>query len=193
MRLVVLISGRGSNLEAVLNKFGTDPLSSIYVAAVVSDNPEAYGLEIAKSFSAPTAVVEKSKSESRTEYYKRLYQVVNEFSPDLVVLAGFMRVLTSDFISPFYPKIINIHPSLLPKYKGLAAQAQALEAGEKIAGCTVHVVTPEIDSGKILGQKTVEVLADDTVQSLSQRILEQEHKLLSEVIEKIYSSELALT
>ncbi len=160
---------------------------------MVSDKPSAPGLQLALEAGIPTAVVlRRPKEISNAEFNRALAAAVEEAAPDLVVLAGFMRVLTGDFISRFYDRIINIHPSLLPAFPGLSAQRQALEAGVKIAGCTVHVALEEIDSGPILGQASVPVLIGDTEESLSERILKQEHVLLPAVVKALVAGKIKI-
>jgi phosphoribosylglycinamide formyltransferase-1 len=184
-KLVVLISGRGSNMEALAKTIKVEQLP-IQIALVLSDQAQAKGLEIAKNYNLPTALLERRPKEiSAEEYANLLVQKVREAEPDLIVLAGFMRILHPIFIQAFEGKIINIHPSLLPDFKGLHAQRQALEAGVKEAGCTVHLVTEELDAGEILGQTTVPVFTDDTEESLSARILVEEHKLLPKVVKEL--------
>ena len=191
-RLVVLLSGRGSNFSA-LNRAVSSGDVPAHIAKVVSDKPSAGGLQIAREAGIPTAVVERRPKEvSIADYNRALAAEVEAASPDLVVLAGFMRVLTSEFISRFRDRIINIHPSLLPAFPGLNAQRQALEARVKISGCTVHVALEEIDSGPILGQSSVPVLAGDTEEMLSERILKQEHKLLPAVVRALATGALRI-
>jgi phosphoribosylglycinamide formyltransferase 1 len=184
-RVVVLISGRGSNLEALVRsiKVWKEPIK---IVAVVSDKSSAGGLEFARSEGVPTVVVPRlSKERSSQEFNTALADAVESFAPDLIVLAGFMRVVLPEFISRFPNKIINIHPALLPSFRGLHGQAQALAAGVKFAGCTVHYVTPEVDAGPIIAQAVVPVMPEDTEETLSARILKKEHQLLPMVVRAI--------
>ena len=190
--IVLLISGRGSNMEALIKRINEKHLP-IKIAAVISDKASAPGLAIAHNHNIPTVIVPRqSQTKSNEEFNQLLIDAVKGFHPELIVLAGFMRVLAANFISTFKNKIINIHPSLLPSFPGLAAQEQALNAGVKVTGCTVHYVNNDVDAGPIIAQTAVPVLADDTVESLQKRILEQEHQLLPAVVEAIASGGIKL-
>ncbi len=192
-RIVVLASGRGSNLEQLLERFCT-PGSPVQIAAVVSDNPLSKALKLARergsNFGVAAIAVDRQQftqqstgqPTGRADYDRALVDAVAAQAPDLIVLAGYMRLLDASFIKRFHRKIINIHPSLLPAFKGLNAQQQALAAGVRIAGCTVHFVDVEVDSGPIIAQGAVPVLSDDSVESLSDRILAVEHQLLPAVV-----------
>lgn len=185
-RIVVLISGRGSNLEALLQAIEQVSPPWGQVAAVVSDKRHALGLEHARKRDIETLVVpRRAKERSNQEFQRQLAQEVERFQPDLIVLAGFMRILTAEFVSRFPGRIINIHPSLLPNFRGLHAQQQALDAGAAESGCTVHYVVPEVDAGPIIGQRSVPVLPEDTEDTLSARILKEEHQLLPRVVKEI--------
>lgn len=184
-RIVVLISGRGSNLEALVRsiKLWKEPIE---VAAVVSDKSSAGGLKFAESEGIPTVVVPRlAKERSSEDFNTALADAVEAFTPDLVVLAGFMRIVLPQFISRFPNKIINIHPALLPSFRGLHGQAQALAAGVKLAGCTVHYVIPDVDAGPIIAQAAVPVMPEDSEETLSTRILKREHQLLPAVVHAI--------
>lgn len=186
-RIVVLLSGRGSNFkalaEALDKNHGPSSESPAEIVLVVSDKSDAAGLEIAASRNIPTAVVKREpKKRTNEQFNTALAERVAEVKPDLVVLAGFMRVLTAEFIAAFPERIINIHPSLLPAFRGLNAAAQALESGVKVAGCSVHLVVVEVDAGRILAQAAVPVLPDDDEQRLAARILNEEHRVLPEVV-----------
>lgn len=192
LRVAVLLSGRGSNFSALLDAIARDALP-VEIVLVLSDQPSAAGLELARSRKLDTAVVRRRPNDrTNEEFNAELAQVLEKASPDLVVLAGFMRVLTNDLIGAFPGRIINIHPSLLPSFKGLSAQRQALEAGVQLAGCSVHVVVEELDSGPILAQAAVPVLPGDTEETLSARILRQEHRILPAVVAAIARGELIL-
>ena len=179
-RLGILLSGRGSNFEAIAGNVARGALPA-KIAVVVSNRPEAPGLNRASQLGLP-AICLPSKGVPREQYDLRLAQEVKRWKVDLVCLAGFMRLLTPAFISQFPQAILNIHPSLLPAFPGLNAQAQALAHGVKITGCTVHFVNEHLDAGPIVAQAAVPVLAEDTVDSLSARILGEEHRLYSEAI-----------
>lgn len=184
-KLIILISGRGSNMEAVLEHISRHQLP-VDVAAVISDQPNAAGLKTAKRLGIQTSVLERRPKElSRQQYDAELTAVAQSYEPDLVLLAGFMRVIGPQFIAAFPQRIINIHPSLLPSFRGLHAQRQALAAGVKFAGCTVHIVVEEVDAGPVLAQAVVPVLTEDTEETLAARILAQEHQILPAVIEAI--------
>lgn len=179
-RLGVLISGRGSNLEAIADNVaaGTIPAE---IAVVISNRAEARGLEAARRRGL-NAVVIPSKGLDREVYDRMLLEELRKRNVDLVCLAGFMRLLSATFIRAFPNRILNIHPSLLPAFPGLDAQHQALEHGVKISGCTVHFVDEYLDAGPIILQAAVPVLDDDTVETLSGRILAEEHRIYSEAI-----------
>lgn len=169
--VVVLISGRGSNMEALLK--ADAPLS-----AVLSNRADAGGLEIARRHGVRTDVVSHREFPDREAFDATLADRIDALSPDLVVLAGFMRILTAGFVRHYEGRLINIHPSLLPAFTGLDTHRRALEAGVRVHGCTVHYVTEELDRGPIIAQAAVPVLDDDTEASLAARVLEQEHRLL---------------
>ena len=175
--IVVLISGSGSNLQAIINSEVAN------IQAVISNKSDAYGLKRAKKANLKTHIIEH-KNLSREDFDKKLIVVIKTYQPDLIVLAGFMRILTTEFIEVFKNKIINIHPSLLPKFKGLNTHQRAIDAGEKEHGVTVHLVSNELDSGKILAQKKVPIDSNDTAETLAKKVLQQEHIIYSEVIAK---------
>ena len=189
-RLAVLLSGKGSNFRALAEAIRRDSLP-IDVVLVISDQSQAAGLKSAEDLGIATTVVRRlPKERSNAEFNSALAEALSEKNPDLIVLAGFMRVLTPELISKFPGRIINIHPSLLPSFKGLHGQRQALDAGVKFSGCTVHVVVEELDSGPILAQAVVPVLAGDTEETLTARILREEHKLLPAVVRALVSGEI---
>lgn len=189
--IIVLASGRGSNFKAIAEYIEKNKLS-IQITKLITDNSKAPALSIASSLDIKNQTISPSSFKSKSAFFESLTKECLKEGPDLVVLAGFMRVLNSHFINAFSGKIINIHPSLLPSFPGLNPQEQALNAGVKFSGCTVHLVNEKIDSGKILAQAVVPVLENDTVETLEMRILAEEHKLLPEVIEKIASNKIAL-
>lgn len=181
MRLGILISGRGSNFEAIANSIARRKLDA-EIAIVISNRADAGGLDIARERGIPMRVIE-SRGMERETYDKLVIDELRMHDVDLICLAGFMRLLSASFIQAFPNRVLNIHPSLLPAFPGLDAQRQALEHGVKITGCTVHVVDEFLDSGPILIQSAVPVLDADTVESLSARILAQEHVIYSKAIQ----------
>ena len=172
--IVLLISGRGSNMEAIVNACAQEGWPA-RIAAVISNKATAGGLAFAAERGIPTAVVDHKQFDSREAFDAELARVIDGFAPDVVVLAGFMRILTEGFVRHFAGRLVNIHPSLLPAFPGLHTHQRALEAGCKAAGATVHLVTPELDHGPIILQAVVPVQADDTEDALSARVLAQEH------------------
>jgi len=186
--VVILISGRGSNLRAIL-----DAGLPARIAAVISNNPNAAGLEFARAAGIPTQVVDHRGHASREDFDRLLMQAIDAHAPDLVVLAGFMRVLTAGFVQHYGGRMINIHPSLLPAFPGLNTHQKAIEAGVRIHGCTVHFVTPTVDHGPIIAQAAVPVNPDDTPQTLAERVLEQEHKLFPAAIRWFLEGRLSVT
>jgi phosphoribosylglycinamide formyltransferase-1 len=177
-RIVVLISGRGSNMEALVNA----RLPAGHVVAVLSNVPGAAGLGIAESHGIATAVLDHRGYPARPAFDAALADEVDRHRPDLVLLAGFMRVLTNAFVARYAGRILNIHPSLLPAFPGLHTHRRALEAGVRIHGCTVHFVTPNLDHGPIVIQAAVPVLADDAEDTLAARVLEQEHRIYPQAV-----------
>ena len=180
-RLGVLLSGRGSNFVAIADAIATGALPGCEIAVVIANIADAPGLQAASTRGIP-AVTHVSKGVPREEHDRRMLQTLREHGIHCVILAGYMRVLTPVFIAAFPQRILNIHPSLLPKFPGLHAQRQALQAGETVAGCTVHLVDEQVDHGAILLQRRVPVLPGDDEASLSARILEQEHIAYPEAI-----------
>jgi len=179
-RLAILLSGRGSNFEAIANNVASGAIEAS-IAVVISNRPEARGLEIARQRGLDTLVL-PSKGMDREAYDRRLIDGLRPFQPDLICLAGFMRLLSAAFIREFPNRILNIHPSLLPAFSGLDAQHQALAYGVRVSGCTVHFVDEYLDAGPILLQAAVPVHDRDTEESLSARILKEEHRIYSEAI-----------
>ena len=172
MKAVVLISGRGSNMQALL-----EAGLPVEFACVISNKPDAAGLRVAAEHGIPTTVIDHRLHTDRVGFDTALTEEIERHQPDLVVLAGFMRVLTDAFVRRYENRLINIHPALLPAFPGLNTHARAIAAGVKLHGCTVHFVTPEVDSGPIIAQAAVPVLADDTPATLAARVLRQEHRL----------------
>ena len=184
-RLGILLSGRGSNFEAIAESIAQGRLDA-EIAVVVANRPEARGLERARELGL-RAVCIPSKGVERQEYDRRVVEVLRQHDVELVCLAGFMRLLSGYFIREFPMRILNIHPSLLPACPGLDAQHQALAHGVKYSGCTVHFVDEDLDSGPIVVQAVVPVLDEDTAETLSARILKEEHRIYSEAIRVVLS------
>ncbi|MFW9786436.1 MAG: phosphoribosylglycinamide formyltransferase [Candidatus Thorarchaeota archaeon] len=176
-RIGVLISGRGSNLQALIDAQARGELGG-EIVIVLSNKSNALGLERARKAGIPTEVVTKNLHPDREKFDRYVMQVLDEYKVELVVLAGFMRILSDIFVKSYTNKIINVHPSLLPSFKGVKAQWQAIEHGVKIAGCSTHFVTSEMDDGPVILQKSVPVFEDDTGDSLASRILPLEHSIL---------------
>jgi len=191
LRLVVLISGKGSNLGAIAEAIDAGRCDA-KIALVVSDRPDAAGLDIARSRGIETQTLPFEKGIDREAYSAALADLVAQGAPDLVVLAGFMRIVGKSFIHRFSGRMINIHPSLLPAFRGPDGVGDALEAGVKITGCTVHLVDEGVDTGRILAQAAVPVLPDDDRASLHARIQRAEHQLLPEVIHAIANARMRL-
>lgn len=184
-RVAVLISGRGSNLRALVE-------AGAPVSAVISNRPGAAGLDFAASHGIATAVVDHTAFASREAFDAALARSVDAHAPDLVVLAGFMRVLTAGFVQRYAGRLLNIHPSLLPAFPGLDTHARAIESGVKLHGCTVHFVTEALDHGPIVAQAAVPVLDTDTPDTLAARVLRQEHRLLPAAVRWFLEGRLAV-
>ncbi|WAC43814.1 phosphoribosylglycinamide formyltransferase [Pseudomonas sp. SL4(2022)] len=172
--VVVLISGSGSNLQALIDSIAHDG-NPARIAAVISNRADAYGLERATQAGIATAVLDHKQFDGREAFDAALVEAIDAFDPQLVVLAGFMRILTPAFVSHYTGRLLNIHPSLLPKHKGLHTHQRALEAGDSEHGCSVHFVSEELDGGPLVVQAVVPVQSDDSPTSLAQRVHEQEH------------------
>lgn len=188
--IVILISGRGSNMEAIVRTAQQENWQSnpgIRIAAVISNRPDAAGLNFAKGQGIPTAVIDHKAYASREAFDAALRDGIEYYAPDLVVLAGFMRVLTPNFVQYYAGRLINIHPSLLPAFPGLHTHQRALDAGVKEHGATVHLVTAELDHGPILSQATVPVLAGDTESTLAARVLVEEHRIYPRVVREFFT------
>ncbi len=175
-RVAVLISGRGSNMAALIAA-AKDPAYPAEICGVVSDNPDAAGLATASANGIACKVVARRDFADKQAHDAAIDAALNSFKAEIVALAGYMRLLTPTFVSKWQGRMINIHPALLPSFKGLDTHRRALEAGCRIHGCTVHFVTPEMDDGPIIAQAAVPVLFDDTEESLASRVLKLEHKL----------------
>ena len=175
-KVVLLISGSGSNMTKIVDQLRTEQVA-VDFALVLSNQPDAAGLQKAEERAIPTRVLSHKEFATREEYDAALIQTLDEYEPDLIVLAGFMRVLSERFVRHYEHRILNIHPALLPKFKGLNTHARALEAGEREHGATVHFIDENLDEGFNIIQAVVPVLAEDTAASLQQRVLEQEHTI----------------
>lgn len=195
LKLAILISGRGSNLRSILQAIKTRTLIGTNAKVVISNNPQARGIAVAKQFNIATEILSPSGLRGWS-YDKRLVSILEKYdvspSNGLVCLAGYMRVLSPEFVAKYKMRIINVHPSLLPAFPGLHAQKQALEYGVKVSGCTIHFVDEKVDSGSILLQRSVRVLDSDSEETLSKRILAQEHKLYPQAIRLIAERKVTL-
>ena len=182
MRVVCLISGGGTNLQALIDWQTKGLLGDAMIVGVISNVASAYGLEGAKRASIPTSVLSHRDYADRLLFDQALRSLIDGYDPDMVVLAGFMRILTAEFVTHYHRRLINIHPSLLPKYKGLDTHRRALDAGDTVAGATVHWVTEALDAGDIIQQVVVPIVANDSEERLKVRVLEAEHTLYPSVI-----------
>jgi phosphoribosylglycinamide formyltransferase 1 len=189
-RIGILISGRGSNMIALADAVSNQRIPHAEVAIVISDKPHAAGLEAAKERGIETLVIER-RGRARGEHDREIVAALKVRDVDLVCLAGYMRVLSREFIDAYRGRILNIHPSLLPSFPGLDAQRQALEAGVKKSGCTVHFVDETLDGGPIIAQRVVPVFENDSVESLSARILIEEHRLYAEAVGRVLQHSVA--
>ena len=188
--IVILISGQGSNMAAILHAAQQEDWPGRHharVAAVISNRPDAEGLKLAQQLDVPTAVVDHRTFESRQAFDVALAQAIDVYTPALLALAGFMRILSADFVGRYAGRLVNIHPSLLPAFTGLHTHQRAIDAGCCVAGATVHEVTANLDQGRILAQAVVPVLPDDTADSLGARVLTQEHLIYPRAIVEVLS------
>jgi len=185
-RLGILLSGRGSNFLAIADSIAAGQLANTEIAVVISNRAEAPGIEAARQRGLTARVVE-AEGRKRAEHDAAILATLREYDVDLVCLAGYMRLLSAEFVQAFPQRILNIHPSLLPAFPGLDAQEQAVEYGVKVSGCTVHFVDEQLDHGVIILQRSVQVVEDDDARSLSARILQQEHAAYSEAIGRVLS------
>ncbi len=191
LRIVVLISGSGSNLQAIIDRIHNTEVPA-RIVAVISNKQDAYGLKRAEQAGIPARLLSHRDYPSREAYDAALQELIDDYQPGLVVLAGFMRILTDDFVNHYQGRMLNIHPSLLPRYRGLNTHQRVLDAGDTEHGCSVHYVTPELDGGPVVLQATVPVQAEDTPESLAQRVHQEEHKIYPQVIEWIARGHLSL-
>jgi phosphoribosylglycinamide formyltransferase-1 len=187
--LGILVSGSGTNLQSILDAVDEHRLDA-RVRVVISNKPGAYALERAARAGVPVVVLEHKAYASREDFDRELVRALRRAEVEWVVLAGFMRILTREFLAAYQDRIVNIHPALLPAFPGTHAQRQAVEYGVKVSGCTVHLVDEGVDTGPIIAQRAVPVLDDDDEASLGQRILEQEHALMVEVLQSIAAGHL---
>ena len=179
MKAVILISGNGSNLQSIIDNADRIDLQ---ISCVISNNKNAFGLKRAESSNLRTAIIDPGLYNSNDAFDRELISIIQQHEVELIILAGYMRALTPLFVSYYFGQILNIHPSLLPKYKGLNTHARALEAGDSEAGATVHWVTEELDGGEIIRQSKVPIIAGDTEKTLKARVLKAEHSLYPSVI-----------
>jgi len=187
MNGVVLISGSGSNLQSIIDNSKEIDLN---ISSVISNKADAYGLERAKKANIKTDVIEHNDFNSREEFDSELSKIIDSYNPGVIILAGFMRILTPEFTNKYLGKMLNIHPSLLPKFQGLYTHQRAIDANEKEHGVSVHFVTSELDGGPIIAQRKVEVLPEDDADILGSRVLKEEHILYPEVINKFTQGKL---
>ena len=188
--IVVLISGEGTNLQSLID---ARHRSSYKISAVISSTAKAIGLNRAKISGIDTYVIEQESFDSKLEFEESLSTRISEINPKLIVLAGFMKVLSPQFVKLFRGKIINIHPSLLPEYPGLNTHQRVLEDKKKIHGVSVHLVTEDLDGGPVIAQDSVYVLPDDTIESLAKRVLEREHIIYPKVVESLAIGKIQLS
>lgn len=174
--VVVLLSGSGGNLQAMIDSFKGDE-QPVRIRAVISNRADAFGLQRARDAGIPTHVLDHKQFEGREAFDTALIELIDGFAPQLVVLAGFMRILSGDFVRHYQGRLLNIHPSLLPRYKGLHTHQRALEAGDSEHGCSVHFVTEELDGGPLVVQAVITVELQDTPDTLAQRVHVQEHRI----------------
>lgn len=179
--IVILISGRGSNMESLLAAVAAGTLP-VRVAAVLSNRPDAAGLQSAAAQGVPTRVVDHKQFVDRAAFDAAMSEAIDAFAPDLVVLAGFMRILSEGFVRRYEGRLMNIHPSLLPAFPGLHTHRKALDEGVRVHGCTVHFVTPTLDHGPVVVQAAVPVLDDDDEAALAARVLAQEHRVYPQAV-----------
>jgi phosphoribosylglycinamide formyltransferase-1 len=191
LRVVVLISGNGSNLQAIIDSIKSENIPA-KVVAVISNRADAYGLVRASNAGIPAEVINHAEHESREAFDTALQNKIDAYQADLVVLAGFMRILSDDFVNHYAGRMLNIHPSLLPKYQGLNTHQRALEAGDQTHGASVHFVTPELDGGPVILQAIVPVKENDSEETLAQRVHQVEHKIYPQVVKWFAEHRLSL-
>ena len=184
VKVAILISGRGSNMQALV-KACEDVEFPAEIVLVLSNKIDAAGLEFAREKKIPTAVIDHKNFSTREEFDKKMSEEIKKFGAEVICLAGFMRLLSSEFVEQWFGRLINIHPSLLPEFKGADAVGDAIKAGAQISGCTVHLVSEEMDSGLIIWQSSVPVLEGDSKETLAARILEEEHRIYPKALKVI--------
>lgn len=189
LKIAVLISGSGSNLQAIMDCIAAGTLKA-QICGVLSNKADAYGLTRAVNRNIPTAVISHKDFADRQAFDEAMMQQIDVWAPDVVVLAGFMRILTPAFVTHYEGRLLNIHPSLLPKYKGLHTHKRALEAGDSEHGCSVHFVTAELDGGPVIAQAVVPVLTSDDEATLTERVHKSEHRLYPQVLVWMANGEL---
>ena len=192
MKIAILISGRGSNMRALLDAC-TQADYPAECVLVLSNRPDAAGLKVAEAYDIPTQVIDHTRFADRTAFEDALDSALNEAGAELICLAGFMRLLGSDFVNRWRDKILNVHPSLLPAYRGLHTHERVLEDGVRFTGCTIHFVRPEMDDGPILFQACVPVMPDDTPEILEDRVLDWEHKLYVDAVRIVAEGRLRIS
>lgn len=193
MNTAVLISGRGSNLQAILEAEREKRLGEANIQLIISSKKEAEGLKYSEIFNKKSVVIVRDSFITKNEFEQKLIQTLRENEIDLIVLTGFMQILSTKFVNLYYGKIINIHPSLLPSFPGLKAQEQALDYGVKVSGCTVHFVNYDVDSGPIILQEIIEITENETKESLSEKILIKEHEALPRAISLISQNKVIIS
>lgn len=181
-RIIVLISGSGTNLQAIIDAVNSNQINA-QIVNVISNRADAYGLERASKAGIATSILKHQEFDNREAFDNAMINIIDPLNPDLIVLAGFMRILSLDFVEHYYGKLINIHPSLLPAYKGLNTHKRVLEAGDNEHGCSVHFVTDELDDGPVIIQGKVQVSTQDSIELLQQKVHTMEHKIYPLAVE----------
>lgn len=193
-KIVVLISGSGSNLQALIDKLHKQPLDNgqTEIVAVISNKSDAYGLQRASDADIPSIAIISKGINSREEYDALLSAEIDKHQPDLIILAGFMRILSTEFVNKYLGKMLNIHPSLLPKYPGINTHQRAIDAGDDVHGVSVHFVTPDLDSGPTVLQAKVPLFSEDSAEDLRERVLTQEHQIYPLVVQWFLAGRLTM-
>jgi len=190
--IAVLVSGRGSNMQAIIDNIKNGTIPNASIAVVLSDVGGTYALERAQNQGIDTFFVNPVQYEDKASYESEILRILEKYNIDLILLAGYMRVVGPTLLNPYRNKMLNIHPALLPSFPGLHGQKQAFDHGVRVTGCTVHFVDDGVDTGPIIIQKCVQVLEDDTEESLASRILEQEHKIFPEAVRLFVQGQLRI-
>ena len=191
--IVVLISGSGSNLQAIIDACSADLIKNSQITAVISNKENAYGLERARNANIEAIHIAPNQYTDREQYDEALADCIEQFKPDVVILAGFMRILSADFVRRFKGKMLNIHPSLLPKYPGLNTHQRAMDAGDNVHGTSVHFVTEELDGGPVILQARVPIFDNDTVEEVTARVQKQEHAIYPLVTQWLAENRLTMS